>query len=155
MKRMAKALTARSAYRGRFIEVAVETVELPNGNRAELEIVRHPGAAVIVPLDADGRVVLVRQYRHAAAGWLLEAPAAAPEGMVPQPAAGIDAAKPTGVAALVPPDWSGTGILERRADAPKGAPPWAQVVAEVIDDGGKRWLRASGVCDKLKNKALA
>src|SRR4051812_32383986 len=65
----------RSAYRGRFIEVMVESVKLPNGTTTELEIVRHPGASVIVPLDADGKVVLVRQYRHAASGWLLEAPA--------------------------------------------------------------------------------
>jgi ADP-ribose pyrophosphatase len=67
--------SVRTAYRGRFISVAVDTVELPNGNTTELEIVRHPGASVVVPIEDDGTVVLVRQFRHAADGWLLEAPA--------------------------------------------------------------------------------
>jgi ADP-ribose pyrophosphatase len=66
--------SSRSAYRGRVIEVTVDTVELPNGNTSDLEIVRHPGAAVIVPVDG-GEVVLVRQYRWAATDYLLEAPA--------------------------------------------------------------------------------
>jgi ADP-ribose pyrophosphatase len=50
-------------------------VRLPNGKVTELELVSHPGAAAVVPLDADGNVLLVRQYRYAANGWLLEVPA--------------------------------------------------------------------------------
>ena len=38
-------------------------------------MVRHPGAAAVVPVDGEGRVLLVRQYRHATAGWILEVPA--------------------------------------------------------------------------------
>ena len=53
----------------------MERLEMPAGNTTELEIVRHPGAAVVVPLDARGDTRLVRQYRHATGEWLLEAPA--------------------------------------------------------------------------------
>lgn len=41
----------------------------------ELEILRHPGAAAVVPLHADGSVTLIRQYRHAAGGMIWEIPA--------------------------------------------------------------------------------
>ena len=62
-------------FRGRVITVNVESVTLPNGRRADLEIVRHPGGAAIVALDADERVCILRQYRHAGGGWLWELPA--------------------------------------------------------------------------------
>jgi ADP-ribose pyrophosphatase len=65
----------RSIYRGRVITLDVETVELPNGHRAELEIVHHPGGAAVVAIDAEDRVCLLRQYRHAAGGWIWELPA--------------------------------------------------------------------------------
>jgi len=53
----------------------VDTVTLPNGLTTELEVIRHPGASAVLPFDADGTVLLVRQFRHAAGGYLLEAPA--------------------------------------------------------------------------------
>ena len=65
----------REIYRGRVVRLNVEPVMLPNGHRIELEIVRHPGAAAIVAIDAGDRVQLVRQYRHAAGGYLFEIPA--------------------------------------------------------------------------------
>lgn len=65
----------RSIYRGRVLDLWIDRVELPNGATAELEVVRHPGAAAMVPLTEAGEVLLVRQYRHATAGWLLEVPA--------------------------------------------------------------------------------
>ena len=65
----------RAIFRGRIIEVALETVRLPRGQEVELEIVRHPGGAAAVALDPDDRVCLLRQYRHAASGWLWELPA--------------------------------------------------------------------------------
>jgi len=65
----------RPVFRGRVIDVGVEVVELPNGRLAELEIIRHPGGAAAVALDDAGRVCLLRQYRHAAGGWLWELPA--------------------------------------------------------------------------------
>jgi ADP-ribose pyrophosphatase len=62
-------------FRGRVITVNVETVTLPNGARAPLEIVRHPGGATVVAIDAQRRVCMLRQFRHAAAGWIWELPA--------------------------------------------------------------------------------
>lgn len=62
-------------YRGRVLELNLETVRLPNDRTAELEIIHHPGGAAIVALDTMQRVCLLRQYRHAAAGWLWELPA--------------------------------------------------------------------------------
>lgn len=62
-------------YRGKIIDLCLEKVALPNGALAELEIVHHPGGAAVVALDAEGRVCLLRQFRHAAGGWLWELPA--------------------------------------------------------------------------------
>jgi 8-oxo-dGTP pyrophosphatase MutT (NUDIX family) len=65
----------RHVFTGRVIEVNVERVELPNGSVAELEIIRHPGGAAVVALDADDRICLLRQFRHAVGGWIWELPA--------------------------------------------------------------------------------
>lgn len=65
----------RQIFKGRVFSVAVETVTLPHGHRLEAEIIRHPPSVVIVPIDAEGRVILIRQYRHAVGRWLWELPA--------------------------------------------------------------------------------
>jgi len=57
------------------VNLGLESVRLPDGQTMELEVVRHPGGAAVVALDADRRVCLLRQYRHAAGGWLWELPA--------------------------------------------------------------------------------
>jgi 8-oxo-dGTP pyrophosphatase MutT (NUDIX family) len=62
-------------FRGRVIRVTVDEVTLPNGHRAALEIVHHPGGAAAVAIDKDKRVCLLRQFRHAAEGFLWELPA--------------------------------------------------------------------------------
>ena len=62
-------------YKGRVVDFSVEEVRLPNGRTVSLEMVRHPGAAAVVPLRGDGRVVLIRQHRHAAGGTIYEIPA--------------------------------------------------------------------------------
>jgi ADP-ribose pyrophosphatase len=62
-------------FTGRVIQVNVEDVRLPNDHLAKLEMVHHPGGAAIVALDDTGRVCLVRQYRHAANGYIWEFPA--------------------------------------------------------------------------------
>jgi ADP-ribose pyrophosphatase len=73
---VARVLARREVHDGKVVKLRVEEIELPSGRRSTLELVSHPGAAAIVPLDADGRVLLVRQYRHATGGaWLLEVPA--------------------------------------------------------------------------------
>jgi ADP-ribose pyrophosphatase len=59
----------------RIITLNVEQVELPNGSVADLEIAHHPGGAAVVAVDDARRVCMLRQYRHAAGGWLHELPA--------------------------------------------------------------------------------
>ena len=71
-----------------MVHLTAEDVELPNGHRTELEIVRHPGAAAVAAIDADGTVTLLRQYRHAVRGYLWEVPAGK-----------LDAAEPPAVCA--------------------------------------------------------
>ncbi len=65
----------RHIYKGRVVTLNVETVTLPNDHVTDLEVVRHPGAAAVVPLKDDGTVVLIRQFRHAAGGFIYEIPA--------------------------------------------------------------------------------
>jgi len=65
----------REIFRGRVIRLTLDTVTLPNGSEAELEIVHHPGGTAIVGLDAKKRVCLLHQYRHALGGWVWELPA--------------------------------------------------------------------------------
>jgi len=66
--------TRQPIYKGKVIELGKENVTLPNGVSCELEIIRHPGGAVALAMDAEARVCLLRQYRHAAGGWLWELP---------------------------------------------------------------------------------
>ena len=68
-------LSTREIYRGRVVRLNVETVELPNGHRAELEILHHPGGAAVVAVDEACRVCLLHQFRHAAGGYVWELPA--------------------------------------------------------------------------------
>ncbi len=62
-------------YEGKIVNLRIDSVLLPNGHQTNFEIVEHENAVVIVPVDADDNVLLVRQYRHAAGESLLEAPA--------------------------------------------------------------------------------
>lgn len=72
----AERVTSRhDVYRGRILSLEVDQVVLPNGRATTREIVRHPGAVVIVAADDRGRVVMVRQYRSAVARELIELPA--------------------------------------------------------------------------------
>ena len=65
----------KEIYRGRVVNLNLETVTLPNGATIELEVIRHQGAAAVVPLTDDGNILLIRQYRHAAGGYIYEIPA--------------------------------------------------------------------------------
>src|SRR5215475_4681958 len=64
--------TAEKPFR---LRVATERVKLPNGRSVDLDIVHHPGAAAVVPFVSPDEVLLIRQYRHAAGGTILEVPA--------------------------------------------------------------------------------
>jgi ADP-ribose pyrophosphatase len=62
-------------YSGRVFSVEEERVVLPNGRTTELAIVRHRPSVVLIPLKDDGRIVMIRQYRHALKRELWELPA--------------------------------------------------------------------------------
>ena len=68
-------LDRKPIFKGRVVDLSVDEVRIPNGNTCELEMIRHPGAAAVVPVTEAGQVLLVRQFRYAAGGWLLEIPA--------------------------------------------------------------------------------
>jgi len=65
----------KTIFKGKVITLNLETVTLPNGATVELEVVRHPGAAAIVPLKDERTVILIRQFRLAAGGFIYEIPA--------------------------------------------------------------------------------
>ena len=67
--------TIRQIYKGRIVDLRLEEITLPNQVTITMEIVRHPGAAAIVPLDDAGHVTLIHQFRHAAGGFIWEIPA--------------------------------------------------------------------------------
>ncbi len=62
-------------YSGRVVSLTTDEVVLPNGHRALLEVVHHPGGAAVAAIDAEERVCLLRQYRYVADGWIWELPA--------------------------------------------------------------------------------
>ena len=73
-------MKSRRAYTGKVISLDVDVVRFPDGSVGELEMIRHPGASAIVPFLSDPRgedpqVLMIRQYRYAAEGYLLEIPA--------------------------------------------------------------------------------
>lgn len=77
---MTARLGSRRAYTGKIISLDVDKVRFPDGSTGELEIIRHPGASAVVPFLSDPaaddpQVLLIRQYRYAAEGYLYEIPA--------------------------------------------------------------------------------
>ena len=62
-------------HEGRVFNVFQETVPLPNGATINLDVIRHPGAAAIVPLTRNHTVIMLEQYRHAVGGTIWEIPA--------------------------------------------------------------------------------
>ena len=68
-------MTEIGRYQGKFLEMVTEEVALPNGRTATLDLIRHPGAAAVVPFLDEERVLLIRQYRYATGGEIYEVPA--------------------------------------------------------------------------------
>jgi len=62
-------------YQARVFRLCRETVTLPNGVTTTVDVIHHPGSSAVVPLLADGRVVMIRQYRHSLRRFLWEIPA--------------------------------------------------------------------------------
>ncbi len=72
MQQRARVIARKTIYQGKVVRLDVDEVVEPGGVKAVREIVRHPGSVVVIPFLDDGRVVLVRQYRHAAGQKLWE-----------------------------------------------------------------------------------
>lgn len=62
-------------FKGRVLTLEREDVTLPNGKTTTMEIVRHRGSVVLIPMPAKDRVILIRQYRHVIGEWIWELPA--------------------------------------------------------------------------------
>lgn len=66
---------SRDIFQGRVLSLRVDEIEVRPGLNVRREVVLHPGAVVMLPIDAEGRILWVRQYRYAAERALLELPA--------------------------------------------------------------------------------
>lgn len=68
-------ISEKIAYEGNFLKILNVDVILPDGNKANRDIIRHPGASAVLPITEDGKVILVRQWRTPLDKTLLEVPA--------------------------------------------------------------------------------
>ena len=68
-------ISTQRVFSGNIVGLRLDTIELPNGRQATREVVEHHGAVVVLPIDMDGNVLLVRQYRYPVKEMVLEAPA--------------------------------------------------------------------------------
>ncbi|CAN5828976.1 NUDIX hydrolase [soil metagenome] len=77
-------ISSRPVYDGRIVRLAVDRVRFPDGSTGEIEMIRHSGAAAVLPVLNDPRgddpqILLIRQYRYASGGHMLEVPAGRPD----------------------------------------------------------------------------
>lgn len=77
-------VASRPVHRGRVVDLAMDTVRFPDGQEGELEMIRHSGASAVLPVLSDPGaddpiILLVRQFRYAAGGYMLEVPAGRPD----------------------------------------------------------------------------
>jgi ADP-ribose pyrophosphatase len=87
-------------YKGRIFTVVRDRVRLPKGVEATLEVVRHPGSVVLLPMPDAGHLILVRQYRYAIDRWVWELAAGSLKpGEDPAAAAARECEEETGLAA--------------------------------------------------------
>ncbi len=78
-------ISSRKVHDGYVVKMSVDTVRFPDGTTGDLDMIRHPGAAAVLALpgsatEKDPEVLLLRQYRYAAGGYLYEIPAGLPLG---------------------------------------------------------------------------
>ncbi|MCB2179665.1 NUDIX hydrolase [bacterium] len=95
-----KVITSQNIYQGKAVKLWLERVKYPDGREVSLEVIHHPGAVTILPVDADGQVWFVRQYRHPVGGMFLELPAGTLEkGEAPEETAAREIREEIGMAA--------------------------------------------------------
>lgn len=91
---------AETVYTGRAFHVRCDDLRTPDGREVKYDIIEHIGSVIIIPVDDEGQMYFVRQYRHAAGLDLLELPAGTLEiGEPPEEAAGREIREETGMAA--------------------------------------------------------
>lgn len=71
----AELLGRTTIYTGRVFQLEVDVVKLPTGHTVDMELVRHPGSVVMIPIPEPGTVILIRQYRYSIDRWIWELPA--------------------------------------------------------------------------------
>ena len=73
---MSAELIARTTvHKGRIFQLEIDVVKLPTGHLVDMEIVRHPGSVVLLPIPEPGKIILIRQYRYTIDRWIWELPA--------------------------------------------------------------------------------
>lgn len=159
----------RTVFAGRVLDVGEEVHTLPNGRVSTFEIIRHPGGAAVLPVCADGRVLLIRQYRPALGVMLWEVPAGRLEpGESAEECVHRELAEEAGLAAgrLVPLGglWSSAGFCDEYialfAAFELTAVPAAPEPDEIIEpvwmplDEALALLRRGQLCDAKTQLAL-
>lgn len=92
-------LESERVFEGKVFNVRIDEVEKPTGERMRIDIVEHGGAVVLIPLDENGDVLLVQQYRHPTESELLELPAGTlDEGEAPEECAVRECREEVGMA---------------------------------------------------------
>ncbi len=75
MSQSTKVHERREVYQGRIFSLTVDRVTLPSGHTVSMEVVRHPGSVVLLPMPTPNRLILIRQYRYALDRFIWELPA--------------------------------------------------------------------------------
>ena len=71
----AELLARTTVHKGRIFRVEIDVVKLPSGHTVDMELVRHPGSVVLLPIPEPGSIILIRQYRYTIDRWIWELPA--------------------------------------------------------------------------------
>ena len=71
-KNLARVISSKVAFKSKVFSVRHETIVEPGGLKVKRDVVLHPGSVVVLPVFPDGRILMIRQYRHAAKQYLWE-----------------------------------------------------------------------------------
>lgn len=75
MDKKIKRLDRKEVFNGKRVRLVIDKLKMPNDKEVNWELITHPGAAAVIPVDNDSNVIMVRQYRNAADDYVLEIPA--------------------------------------------------------------------------------